>query len=331
MRRAWMLVACGLMGLGACGSQDDVGVSASADAGAGASGDIQGEVASATDGGQDALASADAQPDTALPTDISGAPDVQSADGAASQDAGSAGTVSIYLTGDLTAQAFQDGLAGQTPTDFEIALSRYHILKSADDPAPVLCFDHGKGQVVAALSKDTLVGTCPTAALPTGSYSHGRVKVLWSRYTVAALLHSGAVVLPGTFTFLRAWSDTMVEGKFYQAGQGTVTFKNLAGVAMSTVPNTYPSALPMTGVSTKTVGGEFLMTFAWTHALPVVQGGAGAHWARFHWHTHDGFRWKDTDVAGHKKGAWDVWSTLTGSEEVVVAGVTGYHVTSSVD
>ena len=285
----------------------------------GAAGDVGQAVDTAA---QDAAA--DALGDTAA--------DRQTPDAAATDaDAGAGGTIAIYLNGDHAPKTFADGLAGQTATDFQVALSRYSALKALDDPAPQVCFDHGAKPVIADLKGDTLMGTCATAAMASGLYTHGRVKIDWSRYSVKGNLHYNGITLPGTFTFLRAWSDTTVDGKAFKAGTGTLRFQDVTGAVTNEVPYTYPPYPAIPGITMQTVAGEFLMTFAYKKGLPIVQSAPGQHWARFHWHVQDGFRWQDAADAAFTKGIWDVTPPPGTTEKVVFAGTTNYHVTSSVD
>ena len=71
------------------------------------------------------------------------------------------GMIRIYVAGDPSDKAFDDGLAGQTPFAYFIGVSSYQALRSADDPSPVLCFDYGADTFAIDLSKDNLVGTDP--------------------------------------------------------------------------------------------------------------------------------------------------------------------------
>lgn len=241
------------------------------------------------------------------------------------------GSIAIYLQGDQVPVTFADGLQGQTPTDFQVALSRYQVLKSADDPAPQPCFDHGKTPVIADLAGDSLMGQCPTAGIATGTYTHGRVKVDWLRYSVTGQLHYNGLVLPGKFTFLRAYSDTTVDGKPMTAGAGTLRFRDTTGTVDNEIPFTYPALPSMPSVTTQLQGGEFLMTFAYTKPLPILHDAPGAYWARFHWQVWQGFRWEDSATAGNTAGVWDVQAPPAPSESVVFAGATGYSVTTSID
>ena len=241
---------------------------------------------------------------------------------------GRAGTIGIYVQGDLTKFSFNDGLAGQTPRNYQIAIRSYRVLRSASDPSPVLCFDHGQKPFVVDVAKDNLVGTCPTAKTPSGTYTHGRTGVAWARYTVDGVYHALGQKLPDSFTFFRAYSDVTYKGKAYKAGQGSVTFSGLTTV---TIPFVYGPMPSMPGVSFTTVKGAFFMTFRYTKPLTIVQGDPGAHWARFHWKVGDAFRWADTSLPGHKSGVWDVSAVLSDTEQVKLHGVSGYRVTSSTD
>jgi hypothetical protein len=245
------------------------------------------------------------------------------ADGAAE---GAVGTIDIYVQGDLSEVAFTDGLSGQTPYDYQIALGRYHILRSAADPSPVLCFDHGKSPVAAHIEKDNLVGSCLTRTLPSGSYTHGRTKVDWARYSVDGVYHYLGQALPGKLTFFRAYSDVTVDNRSFKAGEGTIVF---SGITTVEVPVVYPPMPSMPGVTFEVVNGELLMTFSYSKPLPIQQSSQQRHWARFHWKVFESFRWADAQEPGYTAGVWDVAPVLT--ETVGLYGVSSYYITSSVD
>lgn len=237
-----------------------------------------------------------------------------------------AGAISIFVQGDLTDPSFKDGLSGQTPTDYQIAVSRYQVLRSAADPVPVLCFDLGGAAAISNLPGDNLVGSCPTAAVPTGVYTHGRTKVDWARYSVEGTYHAQGTALPGVFTFFRAYSDGTYEGKAYKAGEGKVAFK---GAVSAEYPLVYGAPVDAAGVHFDVANGELSMTFQFTHPLPIDQKNTLAHWARFHWSIFDAFRWTDSALPGYQPNVWDV--AATGTETVAMYGFSGYFVTSSVD
>jgi len=248
-------------------------------------------------------------------------------DATASPDSPGHGVIKIYVRGDLLPITYKDGLSGQTPVNYQIALSRYYILKSANDPAPTLCFDHKKS-FVSDIYKDNLVGLCRTKDIKTGVYTHGRTKVDWARYTVDGTYHLGIQKYPGKFTFFRAYSDVVYNNKSYKAGTGTITFSGLTTVS---IPMIYGPLPPMPGVSFKTINGEFLMTFLYTKPLPISQTSTKVHWARFHWKIHKSFRWLDSKLPGFQSGVWDVAAIFTNTELVKMHGVHSHYVTSSVD
>jgi hypothetical protein len=238
-----------------------------------------------------------------------------------------AGTISIYVNGDQSDPHFADGLSGQTPTKYEMALARYEILRSADDPEPVLCFDHKDAPAVADMSKDNLVGACDVAKTPTAMYTHGRTKVDWLKYTVKGVYHSGKVHMPGKFTFFRAYSKTTYQGQSYEPNHGFVTFE---GGVTSTQPYVYPPPVDAGGMHFALDGaGALTVTFPYTKPLPIVEGEKGSYWARFNWKVFDAFRWQDQPGDGYKSGVWDVWTG--GAEQVLMLGVSGYYVTTSID
>lgn len=252
-----------------------------------------------------------------------GTPDV---DAGTDSDAGndSHGRIDIYMAGDLDEVTFDDGLAGQTPRAFKVAISAYEVLTSAS-ATPQPCFDHGDQPVVADLGGDTLVGTC--LDVPTGVYTHGRTRVEWVSYTVDGTLHRGGGSFPGDVTFFRATSNTRYDGEDYAAGEGWMHYEGITDITIPMNFDATPSAPGI--VSELDDGGHLWMQFAYTHPLPVVSGTAEAHWARFYWAIFQGFRWRDSSGPGYADRVWDMQPGS--AEEVVVPGVTGYRITSSID
>lgn len=236
--------------------------------------------------------------------------------------------IQIFLKGDLTKQTYQDKYGGQTPTDYKIALSRYEVLTRLDDPNPQPCFDHGKTPKVADMSKDNLMGSCPTKSITSGNYTHGRVKVDWALYTVNGTLHFNGQPLPGKFTFFRAYSDTEYQGKTYKASEGFIRY---TGVTTVENPYTYPAGQSFPGLTTKLVKGEFFMTFPYKRVLPVQQDNPRTHWARFHWKIFEAFRWEEKTLTGYTSGTWDVDPDVSKAEEVKLFGVSDYFITTSLD
>lgn len=222
---------------------------------------------------------------------------------------------------------YEDGLAGQTPEDFFVGLSEYHLMRSVDDPDPVLCFKH-TGPVEADLYGDNLVGLCRTDSIPSGIYTHGRVKVDWVRYSVAGNLHYLDAPYSGRFSFFRAYSDTVFEGEAFLANEGKLAFST--GAAQDEIPWLFPDPEPMDGIPLELVDGELWMTFEYTNPLPIDQTNLDPHWTRFYWKIFDAFRWSDRTLTDYAMNRWDVSMVLDETEEVILTGVAGYYITSSV-
>ena len=245
----------------------------------------------------------------------------------ASGHSGEPATISIYLTGDLSPRDYADDLAGQTPTDYFLAISKYYLLTSADDPDPVLCFERSD-PIEADLYQDTLVGACDTRSVPSAQYTHGRVQVDWLRYTVQATLHTEGQSLPNDVSFFRAFSDTTYQGDSYAAGEGSFT---LSGPPPYTSRMTFEALPTASDLDIELVEGELWMTFRYTRLLDIDRQDPNPHWARTHWEIYEAFRWEDDSAPGYTTGIWDVNEDPADSEEVFVPGVSGYHVTASTD
>jgi hypothetical protein len=252
-----------------------------------------------------------------------------SAEDTSVEDTSGGGTIEIFLAGDLSEKTFDDGLSGQTPLEYEIALSKYHVQTSLDDPSPVVCFEHDQ-PVVADMLEDNRVGTCETATIPTDNYTHGRTKVDWVRLTVDGTLHYAGQSLPDEFTFFRAYSDTTYDGEDYAAGEGWVQY---GGDSTNRTDLDYGEAVPTEpGVEAETIGGEFWFTFPYERPLPVDQNNQQSHWSRLHWEVYEGFRWEDRQSPNYTDGQWDVSATNPArTEQVSSYGVTGSYITTSVD
>ncbi len=268
---------------------------------------------------------ADAHADTNADADLDTSADLDADTGA---DIDPGGTISIYLTGDETPKTFADGLSGQTPTDYVIALSAYQVMTSAADPTPQPCFDLVDQPVEADMATDTLVGTCATAEIQTALYTHGRVRVEWARYTVEGTFHALSTAFPGAITAFRAYSETTYEGTLYPANTGWIRF---SGVTETVIPWTYPAVPAVGGVRVDLVDSEAWMSFPYTRPLLVDATSTEAHWARFHWEIKDAFRWADLPLAGYGAGVWDLAQIPSAIETVLMYGVSGYHVTASTD
>ena len=244
-------------------------------------------------------------------------------------DEGRPGYIAIFLAGDASERTFTDSASGQTPQDFEIALSAYYVQTSRYDGSPDLCFDLGDSPTIADMDEDNLIGSCLISSIPTGVYTHGRVKVDWLKYTVDGTLHTGDGSDSGEYELFRAMSNTEYNGTYYAANSGYIAFDGLVDFSL---PLTFPplSAGGM-GLDIRLESGKLWMTFPYSGALPIDTTNLDHHWARFHWELFESFRWIDTHLEGHSVGVWDTRYSIDQSEQVVGSGFNGYHITSSLD
>lgn len=258
-----------------------------------------------------------------------GATDAGIADQAPGPDRGASGdgagghVIRIRVKGDTTPRSFSDGFAGQTPKTYVMGLARYELMTSATDPAPVVAFDHGHNPVDVDLLGQTLAGTARIADIPAGSYTHGRVLLTHSRFTIAATVHAG-VPVPGTITTVVALSDTTINGAPWKQNQASFTFK--AGTLEQTVPASLP-ALPSTGGGTVVQqGGKTWLVFPFPKPITISSATARDHDATIIYKVFESFRWQDETAAGYQTDVFDVDALKQTVEPVKNYGATGYAI-----
>lgn len=238
------------------------------------------------------------------------------------------GAIRIYVAGDDSEKTFTDGLAGQTPFDYFIGVSSFEVLRRADDPAPVPCFDYGADTFSIDLQTDNLVGRCATSSFPLDTYTHGRVKVDWISYRVAGDVHTAAATLSTTFRIFKAFSACDYEEQHYAAGEGWVGY-DIGGIA-GRIPYVFPEPPALAGVSLVTDGDATWMVFPFTHPFVIGADDTAEHWSRMFWEIYESFRWTDVRLDGYAAGRWDVAPAGT-TETPEMFGVSGFHIESSAD
>ena len=266
---------------------------------------------------------------TDMSGDTSAAPDVKSPDDTGPAEAGGGGWLTIRVGGDTTPKALYDGLSGQTPTTYTMGLARYEIMTSATDPKPVVVFDHGTKPVeINMLAGAQVAGRGRLSSIPSGTYTHGRVQLTSTTFTIAATVHTLAA-LPGTVEVIAALSDTTLGGKAWKQGQVSYTF--------SVWPTPLPGLLPPLPA---TPGGQIIqkdgktwMVFPFTKPLAIVSSSPSSWTATIIYEVGDSFRWQDDpNVAGYKAKVFDVSVLPAPSFEIVKAfGATGYLITEKKD
>jgi hypothetical protein len=236
---------------------------------------------------------------------------------------GGGGTISIYIKGDKTAVTFSDGFAGQTPKEYKMGLGRYDIMTSPSDPAPVTVFDHGAKPVDVDLLGTTLGGAAKIAALPAGTYTHGRVLLTSATFTIAAIVHAGLAV-PGDIRVVSALSDTTIDGTSWTQGKTTFTF--IAGAIQQTVPGVIPPLPSTGGGSIVQTGGKTWMIFPFPTPLTLYPSMKKDYQATIIYKVFESFRWEDQSLPGYTAKVFDVDALKLTFEPVRNFGATGYGV-----
>jgi hypothetical protein len=231
--------------------------------------------------------------------------------------------ISIYIEGDTATPPPADGLAGQTPQDYRMGLGRFDLMRSAQDPAPVVAFDHGAQPVMVDMLKTTLGGKARIADLPAGAYTHGRVLLTMATFTVAATGHGAGLAVPGKVTVTAALSDTTIKGAPWKQNQAEFTgdFKPLPPV---TIPAPLPPLPTTGGGSVVQEGGRTWLVFQLPEPLKVSPATDRDHRATIIYRVRESFRWQDQQKAGFAPKVFDI--DMTGFEAVKSFGATGYAV-----
>ena len=243
------------------------------------------------------------------------------------------GSLEVRLRGDLTPRVLDDGLVGQTPQDLLISISRVDLLRSADDPAPVRVLDYAYGSPAVDMSTETVLGARATAELPAGTYSHARMLLAATSFTVDVVVHDVMMVgLPGEMAVVGAFSDTVIDGSPWSAGQAAYTV--WSDLDTTDLVGDLP---PLPGTPDGTVVQDALGTWLvlpLDHPLTIAPGDAAGHRLTIVLRTYGSFRWQDqaepADLAlpgdeGWIDGAFDVDTFFGASEPMFGCDATGYQ------
>lgn len=242
-------------------------------------------------------------------------------DAASNPDAGDAtdvATLYIYVEADLTEKTFTDGLSGQTPKNYTMALARFDVMTSASDTSPVTIFDHGNAPRDVDMLGRTLAGTARMSSLPAGTYSHGRVKLVSASFDVDATVHAMGNHMPGTISVFAALSDHNDGTKDWTQGQAEYTFSLYPTPMAAVIP-----ALPSTvGGQVVQEDGETWLVFEFDQPMTLSPDITQDINATMVFEVFESFRWEDQDLTDYTDGVLD--TTAVSSEPVLNFGATGY-------
>lgn len=239
--------------------------------------------------------------------------------GTTEEDGGPQGaTLYIYVEGDLSPKNFNDGLSGQTPKIYTMSLSRYDIMTSADDPNPVTVFDYSTGSREIDMLGRTLAGQTPISDLPTGVYTHGRVRLTSTFFRVDATLHYMDTSIPGELDTFGVLSDTVIDGVPRQKGEATYTFMG------QTMPGTLPELFPTMGGSVVEEPGTTWLVFSLLTPMNISSEETQDHESTIIYEVYESFRWLDLQEPYYQTGIFDV--SMSDWEPVLNFGATGYRI-----
>lgn len=215
--------------------------------------------------------------------------------------------VTIHVRTSTAPFPHQDGFSGQTSTKTKQGIRSFRLLRSANDPQPLVVFDYGNGFVEAGYDDgdDTVVGVVPVAKLVPGTYTIAQFGVTHSRFRVNSVAHYGGGAYPGVYDCVQALSDnTTLDGKARARGWYRYVF--------TTSGQSFPQEGPDAPLPTQAETGGFVMKSAngqtW-YELPVnivIPSGVVADvTAVMSVNMNDAFRWEDQDLPGYTKGVYD--------------------------
>ena len=256
----------------------------------------------------------------AAPTDAAATP----RDASTTLDAATTGPrVHVHLRSTHAPVPHAASTAGQTPRDWFSGVRSLHLLRTMDDPDPVLIFSHGDGFIEASYADgaDTIVGSAPAASLPRATFTWARAVHTHVRFEIDATAHGGAAPVAGTFTELVILSDrTTFEGRLRARGDYEWVFR-APGVEVPYAGSGWEvTPIPGGGFAARVEDGETAYYFP---ALVTVEPDVteDVHFI-FEVNVHEGFRWTDQPYAGYREDVFDV--AWTGTEPIVQAGANGY-------
>ncbi len=201
-----------------------------------------------------------------------------------------------------------DGSARETPIDQRLGILGLELLRSMDDPSPLVVFT-SKTPVDTGYNAgdDTLVGTAKVASLVAGTYLFARVPVAYTSFVVDGTYHDGAIAVPGQFkdTICLA-SNTVLDGASRAQGWWSASFllhgtpEGTATGEGAVVGQPNPGSTIWLDMSQATAAYVFPVNL-------VVDPHVGHDVTiRFTVNTYEDFHWTDQNQPGYHPGVFDV-------------------------
>ncbi|MCC7383755.1 MAG: hypothetical protein IT384_18080 [Deltaproteobacteria bacterium] len=221
------------------------------------------------------------------------------------------------------------GMTYRTPDAMRTGVLKVEILRSASDAQPHALVDYA-----APLDVDLIAGATfadvDVATIPLATYSHMRVTLANSAYSVPARAHASATVaLDGALEVDYAISDyadatlgPRRQGDFFAAWESPLA---PAVTRSGNHPITYPPAYP--GAAVDTSGGAYRVTFELPGGpVQVAASQVTMVDARVTYYVEDAFGWVDVDVPGNSPGVLDLSTDPAANEDPASLAVRGFSI-----
>ncbi len=220
-------------------------------------------------------------------------------------------------------------LSYQTPSALSMGVLAVELMLAADDPAPVTVFAANEPMNVDLFAGTEFVNI-DIGAIPEGTYSHLRVTLAYSRYTVDAVGHAPPYgSFAGDLSVDYALSDYADAQQGPRAQGDYLAELDLGFTAIpqaGSQPIAYPPSYP--GASTDTSAGLYRETFAAPQGpIQIDHAAAESVDVEVVYFVEDAFGWRDLDVAGNSEGVLDISTDLTATETPASLGVRGFSMT----
>jgi hypothetical protein len=218
----------------------------------------------------------------------------------------------VHLRASQSPVTFADGASGETPLDQRIGVRSLTLLRDANDPSPLVVFDHGADAVECGLNdgSDTIAGYALASALPADTFRLARVTIGFFRFKVAATMHSAGTATKGDYDDVEVLTaNTSVNGQSYAQGHYSFTWE-VGGQPYGTLSGEgliFPVDLAGGGLTLVTTADLAYYEFAVN--LKVDPSISNTVKVSLNVNTYENFRWEDQSGDGYASGVFDTTPT----------------------
>jgi len=216
--------------------------------------------------------------------------------------------VTVHITANTDAFPHEDGLSGQTAISASGGVRSLMLYRDAEDTEPLVLFDHGVNVVEVGYDDgdETEVAVVPTENMVAGSYTVARLSQSYSRYQVAATLHTLGGMYDGILDNVFVMADqTMLDGQMRDAGHYDFSFAG-GGESFAIAGEDYPVPIYSftAGAYAVVEDGEWAVYFP--VAVEISDDASLDMDIVVDVNLDQAFRWTDLLVLGYEPGVFDV-------------------------